>query len=106
MSDEYNGWTNRETWAIQLHLSNNQGDYEEMSEYARECLSAEYPVGAMADRIEDWTEEVFQSVTHPEDGEPSEAARMLVSDVGSYWRADFREIASHWIDEARESVAS
>jgi hypothetical protein len=107
MSDEtYNGWTNRETWAIQLHLNNNEGDYNYMREVAVEMwedtgerLAA---VGRMADRIKDWTEEVFESVTHPEDGPPTEPARMFVADVGSWWRADFYEIAEHWIDEAIE----
>jgi hypothetical protein len=23
--ETYNGWTNRETWAVSLHLGNNQG---------------------------------------------------------------------------------
>lgn len=120
MSDDtYNGWTNRETWAIQLHLSNNEGDYQAMSDKAEELVresgdsddadSGRTAVGLMADFIQAWTEEVFDLVT----GDPSEygkeragqEARMFVSDVGSWWRADFHEIAQHWIDEAREGDA-
>jgi hypothetical protein len=113
MSDDtYEGWTNRETWAIQLHLSNNEGDYRQMREQAEEYVEESeerddpYAVGLMADYIKEWTEEVFDLVVNPEDGPAGEAARMFVSDVGSWWRADFYEIAEHWIDEARESMAS
>lgn len=118
MSDEtYNGWSNRETWAIQLHLSNNEGDYRAMCERAEEIVAevgvSEWGTATnrMADYIKDWTEEVFDSVLFPSndyrgDLNPSTPeARMFVSDVGSWWRADFYEIAKHWIDEALESVA-
>ena len=118
MSDDkkYNGWTNRETWAIQLHLSNNEGDYramcEQAEEYVRDCRESheewntaeEEATYRMADYIKEWTEEVFGMVTNPEDGPPSELARMFVSDVGSWWRADFQEIAEHWISDAVESI--
>lgn len=108
MSDEYNGWSNRETWAIQLHLTNNEGDYRAMCEKARELVDeqVERPKAEMADYIKEWTEEVFESVVSTGDLDitPSVEARMFVSDVGSWWRADFYEIAEHWIDEALESV--
>jgi hypothetical protein len=113
MSDDtYEGWKNRETWAIQLHLSNNEGDYRQMCEQAEEYVEESeerddpYTVGLMADYIKEWTEEVFDLVVNPEDGPAGETARLFVSDVGSWWRADFYEIAEHWIDEARESLAS
>lgn len=107
-SDEYNGWPNRETWAINLHLSNNEGDYRYMCEQAEELVrdanSRDMAIWCMADFISDWTSYVFDVVINPEDGPPNEAARLFVGDVGSWWRADFREIAEHWIDDAIEAV--
>ena len=115
MCEEYNGWKNRETWAIQLHLSNNEGDYEAMSPSADQFVreQADYgddptgrtAVGLMADYIQAWTEQVYEQVL---DGEtiPTPEARMFVADVGSWWRADFYEIATHWIDDAREQVTA
>lgn len=32
---KYNGWTNYETWAVKLHLDNDQGTYDEMGEIAK-----------------------------------------------------------------------
>jgi len=32
MCEEYNGWTNRETWATALHIDNDQSLQEEASE--------------------------------------------------------------------------
>ena len=120
MSDDtYNGWTNRETWAIQLHLSNNEGDYNAIRERAAEIVGEMHDpaenvhdrpgaVSDMADYTKGWTEEVFDSVVNPPDSDyppaPTQEARLFVSDVGSWWRADFYEIAEHWIDEALESV--
>lgn len=114
--DTSEGWTNRETWAIQLHLSNNEADYHVMRDHAFGIAEAHDnavgdrtgAVSVMAEYIKDWTEEVFEIVLDIEDDthQGSKQARMFVSDVGSWWRADFYEIASHWIDEAYESLAS
>ena len=117
MTETYNGWTNRETWAIQLHLSNNEGDYLEMKEHAEELVkeqtedddSGPSAVWRMAEYIEDWVREVYDSVLHQDECDDGviwsrKEERMLISDVGSFWRADFQEIATHWIDEALESV--
>lgn len=117
MSDDtYNGWTNRETWAIQLHLGNNEGDYRLATEKAQGFVAAyedddapetrEGAIFDMANWIEEWTREAFDSVLYPEDGPPTEEARLLISDVGSFWRADFYEIAEGWISEALENVKS
>lgn len=120
--ETYNGWSNRETWAINLHLSNNEGDYRQMCEQAETIVNAfgsdkslqDRMISRMADYIKDWTEEVFDSVLNPEDGIATDngvtfttpEARMFVTDVGSWWRADFYEIAEHWIDDAIEAVGN
>jgi hypothetical protein len=114
--ENYKGWSNPETWAIQLRLTKNKGDYLAMCERAAELVeesgdsndpdSGPAAVEAMADFIENWTATVFDSVINQDDS-PTLApieARLFVAHVGSWWRADFDQIAEHWIDEARSVV--
>lgn len=55
-TDGYNGWTNRATWAVALHVNNDQGWQEQVHELAQEYLGEEaeevpedYPVRVLAD---------------------------------------------------------
>ena len=40
-SEEYNGWTNRETWCAALWINNDQGMQEYAAELARRGVDAE-----------------------------------------------------------------
>lgn len=111
--ETYNGWRNRETWALNLHLSNNEGDYRMALEEAKSILAfhdatddlARSPQGLMAEWIERWAEWARESVLFPEDGmAPTDAARMLVADVGSFNRVDYYEIAISWIRDAQDGL--
>lgn len=47
MSDTtYNGWTNRETWAVALHVNNDQGWQESVHESVRDVLAEQDPQDA------------------------------------------------------------
>jgi len=99
----YNGWANHETWAVNLHLTNNEGDYLAACEAAERIVDA-YESGAdqreqMAEWVKNWAEEVQQSVIYP-DWEPTKEARLFVADAGSLWRVDWYEIADGFIEEA------
>lgn len=37
MSDGYNGWTNYETWCVNLWWNNDSGSQEALAEMARDC---------------------------------------------------------------------
>jgi hypothetical protein len=65
---EYNGWTNYETWVVNLWMDNEQGTYDYWREVAREVSSdLEEPTNSMtkmdeaiyllADRLKDHHEE-------------------------------------------------
>ena len=50
---EYNGWTNHETWCVNLWITNTQGDYE----YWRQQAHAHADSAASCQMVEDgiWT---------------------------------------------------
>jgi len=80
MCEEYNGWTNRETWATALHIDNDQSLQEEASEK----ISASF--------LEDMDNE-------KEDGWQDKGIQSMLKDIGSLYRVNFREIAENWLGD-------
>ncbi len=100
MTDEtYNGWTNFESWACGLHLSNDQGLYNLCTEIVEEA-DAEWPDSPWmaAERIKDFVEEFLEPVFHAPE-EAHELARSMASDVGSLHRVDWAEVAQSFREE-------
>lgn len=103
--DTYNGWSNRETWALALHIDNTYEWQQMRYAWAKEAkrLAAasdilskpEYRLGQM---LKDWAEDAFERVYHTPD-EATKDERMMACDVGSLWRVDYREIARNWLTE-------
>lgn len=93
MADEtYNGWVNRETWAVALHLSNDQG----LDEMVRELLAeVDAPAGSFqyGEALRDW----FESFVD-EFGD-NEGVRMMVRDVGSTWRVEWQDVAESFMED-------
>lgn len=73
---QYNGWTNRETWACHLWLTNEQDWFE--------CH------GLDADHIRLNLEESRNNVA---DGSACEIERQMITDIGSLHRVNWQEIA-------------
>jgi hypothetical protein len=106
--ETYNGWKNRETWAFNLHWSNDQGLYNETLEQAKQWIAdneddpelagsdsalGEHIVGYWKDYIEEYPEEF---------GTPApEGLQMFYREVGSWWRIDEAEIGA----SVRESLS-
>lgn len=126
--DEYNGWTNRETWALKLHLDNTEGSQTWLREIAalagENAEATEYrtleeaKVFTTEDAIKEAVETAFERALNPtshdhcsalwSDGSGEEIGLSLgdmlrmIADVGSLWRVNWREIAKHVIEEAAE----
>lgn len=84
-NDTYQGWTNRETWALMLHINNDEGLYyaarEVLSEGGEEGLREHVTVLLDPDEFREGTGE----------SQPREIARMA-HEVGSLWRVNWSEV--------------
>lgn len=101
---QYNGWTNYETWLVNLWLTNDQGSQEMVQEWAQECVQdaidkdcdsdsikndAAYELG---ERIKDWHDEM-QAETVGTSGVFTDLLNAALGSVNWY------EIGQHFVDE-------
>lgn len=95
MCEEYNGWTNRETWATALHLNNDQGLYKTVQDWAvsnwEEQEDEAEAVTVLAESIEDFVTELVET--------DWDGVKSMRYDIGSLWRVNWREIAQSFISE-------
>jgi hypothetical protein len=105
MTEEYNGWTNRETWATKLHLDNDQYLNECAWEYVRKEMTkhdngeaaSPYDVGQA---LKNWVEDdllTFENITKA--NSDGHYLWLMLTDIGSLYRVNWREIAQAYLDE-------
>ena len=85
MNDQYNGWTNRETWAAHLHIT-------------ADCSLAHLCTGKTGPQIRDEISELFDDVGRPMPDWPKKfgscySIDQVMRDIGSLWRVNWDEIA-------------
>lgn len=106
MTDEtYNGWANRETWALDLWLSNDQGLYEMTLERVRDVVQgyALAESGLRAYHGGKAVRELWEELTDPAEGLlTGETLHQAMDEVGSVWRIDWDEIGRHWAEAVAE----
>jgi len=103
--EECEGWSNRETWAFNHWISNDQGTYELTQEMAKdvyaEAIAAEHKytstenlaVAYMAEKLRDY----LYTLEEEASSESGEVSKMLW-EIGSDWRVNFREVAESTMD--------
>ena len=97
--EEYNGWSNRETWAANLHMTNDPGWDEAMRDAVIESHLGGDAKYATADVIKGVFEEVV-------DGDIAfEVVEMILRDVGSMWRINWVEIAEVQLSGLEEGAS-
>jgi hypothetical protein len=112
MSEGHNGWTNYETWAVNLWMDNERGQQDYWSDEARQCFDeaaadgfltrADYASIALADRIKDEHEraasEMLQSCVY---------AQGPLADLlnGALSAVNWDEIARSWVEKMGEQAA-
>ena len=117
MTDVYNGWKNRETWAIMMHLDNDRGlnaDYHELYDEIinnPDTFRDEYDIigdpqksilYCFTDQIRSWVEDIINPHYWKEQRiEMPEWAVNMMIDVGSLWRVDFDQIGRRIVAQIR-----
>ena len=102
MNDNYNGWSNRETWAANLWLTSDYGLYSMVNDWVDDLrldydLGEDDPAFVVADDLANRLSQFFDDVAAGEWGHSDELRAMLY-DVGSLWRVDWHEIATNWLE--------
>lgn len=111
MTTEYNGWTNRETWATALHINNDQWLQEQADDYAQtahnehktdeaeEMGASCDAVACLADTLENWITEDLLTL---ENVSGNNGLWMMLTDIGSLYRVNWRELAEAWLSDVKD----
>jgi hypothetical protein len=107
--ETYNGWTNRETWAVSLHLNNDEGLYYDLARILEEAFLEDVDgstregwirgVMSAVDSLSEWVEEILSFGYWEENGGMPRGIQLMKEDVGSLWRVNWREIVEAELEE-------
>lgn len=114
-TETYQGWKNRETWAFNLHWSNDEGMYNMTLNQAQEYLietyghdwaslpedelkGAFYGVG---EHVIKYWKQFVEGYADEFGDDPSKELQMFYREVGSWWRVDEAETGA----SVRESLS-
>lgn len=98
-SETYNGWTNRETWLVNLWLGNDQATYSEVLDATRDALDTPHPRLTLADWLRDWLELQVSECCGTRYGFVTDLALAASAHV------DWQEVADGWLSDAQENAS-
>jgi len=97
-AEMFNGWANRETWALMLHVSNDPGLSLTVADTARAAadgITGDGARAAVADAVRDDLSAMLDPAEHlvAYGMERSHELQVVAAEVGSVWRVDWSEVA-------------
>jgi hypothetical protein len=104
-TQEYNGWTNRETWATMLHIDNDEYLQDTAMNYARQEVEehGEQARYELAQTLQNWIEEDLLTL---ENVAGNKGLWLMLTDIGSLYRVNWKEIADSLISNVREGAVA
>lgn len=94
-ADTYQGWANRETWALNLWLSNDEGLYDMARELVADAVSCgQGEPWQVARALKAWVEDDLVPMLAE-----TEQGRVMLGEVGSLWRVNFGEVAASFLED-------
>jgi hypothetical protein len=123
-SESYNGWRNVETWRVQLHLANDEGEAAHLLNQARWHINSElydnyepvcnwvlnlqgdrWRLATQDDKLSDYVRQYVEYRTARRKP-PTSTWGMFRADVvqAALSRVDWEQIAAHWLDAARHEL--
>ena len=108
MEQEYEGWSNRETWATALHIDNDQVLLEMALEYARQEIDSrdedeEVDLNQLGETLRSWIEDDLLTLENISGNHP---LWLMLTDIGSLYRVNWREIAEVYVDSCGRRVSA
>lgn len=97
MCEKYEGWTNHETWATNLWIDNTYGLYITAQGLAKESEN----IYDLADKLRDLVEGLFDYDSVKRNHE----LFLMLTDIGSLYRVNWKEVAEHQLSAAKESAS-
>ena len=102
---DYNGWTNRETWATALHMDNDYGLLNNALEYVRDEIATTKEPN-IYDLAEGFRYQLEEDLLTFENVRENRSLWLMLTDIGSLYRVNWREIAQHYVDQLTERVSA
>jgi len=94
MCKEYNGYTNYETWCVNLWLDNDEGLYEIVTNMTKDALKTGSPAYELSQALKDLHEN-----ENPLESETNVYSDLLQASLDS---VNWYEIAENWIENIKD----
>lgn len=108
--DTYEGWTNRETWAVALWINNEQGwqtDVHDVIRTEQDSINSRGALGEVFDARScgELVKDNVEAVLSGDEYDNLHEAHKISQDVGSLWRVNWDELGAAFLADVNSTDA-